>query len=75
MEEYDENSYAAQLKEKPVCRFCLTTDEALTNIYSAKSNMNSQVSLTMQVMSCVSIEVCFINDIVSIMLIDSLDIF
>lgn len=57
MEEYDENGYAAELKERPVCRFCLTTDETLTNIYSVKSNTNSQASLTMQIMACVSIEV------------------
>lgn len=58
MDEYDENGYSAELREKPVCRFCLTTDEALTNIYSVKSNANSQASLPMQIMSCVSIEVC-----------------
>lgn len=57
MVEYDENGYAAELKEKPVCRFCLTQDEVLTNIYSVKSNANLQVSLSMQIMACVSIEV------------------
>ncbi|XP_055309815.1 zinc finger protein 596-like [Sitodiplosis mosellana] len=63
MEEYDENGYSAELKERPVCRFCLTTDEALTNIYSIKSNTNSQVSLTMQIMACVSIEVFADDDL------------
>lgn len=57
MVEYDENGYAAELKEKPVCRFCLTQDDALTNIYSNKSNSNTQASLSMQIMACVSIEV------------------
>lgn len=58
MMEYDENSYAAELKEKPICRFCLTQNDTLTNIYSTKTNTSSQVSLTMQIMACVSIEVC-----------------
>lgn len=58
MVEYDENGYAAELKEKPVCRFCLSQDDALTNIYSTKSN--SQVSLTIQIMACVSIEVRYL---------------
>ncbi|XP_031620282.1 zinc finger protein 629-like [Contarinia nasturtii] len=57
MVDYDENGYAAELKEKPVCRFCLTQDDTLTNIYSTKSNANSQASLSMQIMACVSIEV------------------
>lgn len=59
MVEYDENGYAAELKEKNVCRFCLTQDDLLTDIYSAKSNASSQVSLSMQIMACVSIEVRF----------------
>lgn len=53
--EYDENGYAAELKEKLVCRFCLSQDDLLSNIYSGKSN--AQISLSMQIMSCVSIEV------------------
>lgn len=60
MVDYDENGYAAELKERPVCRFCLTQDDSLTNIYSTKSNTNSQVSLSMQIMACVSIEVRFL---------------
>lgn len=58
MVDYDENEYAAELKEKSICRFCLTQDDALTNIYSVKNNANSQVTLSMQIMACVSIEVC-----------------
>lgn len=56
MVEYDENSYAAELKKKPICRFCLSQEDTLTNIYST-SNTNSQVALSMQIMACVSIEV------------------
>lgn len=58
MVDYDENSYAEELKKKPICRFCLSQDDALTNIYST-SNTSSQVSLSMQIMACVSIEVIF----------------
>lgn len=58
MVDYEENDvYAAELKEKPICRFCLTQNDALTSIYSTKTGSNSQVSLTMQIMACVSIEV------------------
>lgn len=57
MVDYDENDYAAEVREKPVCRFCLSQEDSLTNIYSVKSNANSQVSLSMQIMACVSIEV------------------
>lgn len=56
MTEY-ENVYEIELKEKKVCRFCLSQNSALTNIYSINSNVNSQVSLSMQIMACVSIEV------------------
>lgn len=56
MVEYDENSYAAELKKKPICRFCLSQEDTLTNIYST-NNTNSQVALSMQIMACVSIEV------------------
>lgn len=58
MVDYDESDYAAEVKEKPVCRFCLSQEDSLTNIYSVKSNANAQVSLSMQIMACVSIEVC-----------------
>lgn len=58
MVEYDENTYTAELKKKPICRFCLSQEDALTNIYST-SNTNSQVALSMQIMACVSIEVIY----------------
>lgn len=58
MVEYDENAYSAELKEKPICRFCLSQEDALTNIYST-NNSNAQVTLSMQIMACVSIEVIF----------------
>lgn len=51
-----ENGYDADLREKNVCRFCLAQDVPLTNIYSSK-NSGSQVSLSMQIMACSSIEV------------------
>lgn len=58
MVEYDENTYAAELKKKPICRFCLSQEDTLTNIYST-NNTNSQVALSMQIMACVSIEVIY----------------
>lgn len=59
MVDYEENDvYATELKEKPICRFCLTQNDSLTSIYSTKTGNISQVSLTMQIMACVSIEVC-----------------
>lgn len=59
MVEYDDdNSYAAELRKKPICRFCLSQEDTLTNIYST-SNTNSQVALSMQIMACVSIEVIY----------------
>lgn len=58
MVEYDENTYVAELRSKPICRFCLSQEDTLTNIYST-SNTNSQVALSMQIMACVSIEVIY----------------
>lgn len=51
-----------ELKEKKICRFCLTQDEPLTNIYSDDTRLKSPSSaqlpaLPLQVMACVSIEV------------------
>lgn len=57
MTEY-ENGYSMELKEKLICRFCLTQDDPLTNIYSTKNQQHSQASLSLQIMACVSIEVC-----------------
>lgn len=54
MTDYD---YAVELKEAKVCRFCLAQNEPLTNIYSKENSRNSPVSLSMQIMACVSIEV------------------
>lgn len=56
MTEYD-NGYSIELKEKLICRFCLTQNDPLTNIYSTKNIQNSQASLSVQIMACVSIEV------------------
>lgn len=55
MAEY-ENGFDADLRERNVCRFCLAQDVPLTNIYSSKNNA-MQVSLSMQIMACSSIEV------------------
>lgn len=57
MTEY-ENGFDMELKEKLICRFCLNQDDTLTNIYSSKNDQNSQVALSLQIMACVSIEVC-----------------
>lgn len=51
--------FTNQLKAKRICRFCLTQDEPLTNIYSTENRKNLRAPLPLQVMSCVSIEVIF----------------
>lgn len=45
---------AMELKSKQICRFCLTTNRPLSNIYKANQQ---EVPLSMQIVSCVSIEV------------------
>lgn len=57
MSDSEYNEYAEQLKLKRICRFCLTQDEPLTNIYSNENRKNSRAPLPLQIMACVSIEV------------------
>lgn len=45
------------LRGKRICRFCLSQDEPLSNIYSNENRKNSRAPLPLQIMSCVSIEV------------------
>lgn len=52
-----ENEYLDQLKTKRICRFCLTQDDQLSNIYSNENRKNSRAPLPLQIMACVSIEV------------------
>lgn len=47
----------APLRSRRVCRFCLTESEPLTFIYERDHNKPFQVPLTLQIMSCVAIEV------------------
>lgn len=63
-----ENEFADQLKSKRICRFCLTQEEPLTNIYSSENRKNSRAPLPLQIMACVSIEVklLHINSFLSI---------
>ncbi|XP_076660482.1 uncharacterized protein LOC143363829 isoform X2 [Halictus rubicundus] len=47
----------AALRSRRVCRFCLTESEPLSYIYERDHNKPFQVPLTLQIMSCVAIEV------------------
>ncbi|KAB0800398.1 hypothetical protein PPYR_06138, partial [Photinus pyralis] len=50
---------ACMLREMKICRFCLTEDEALSNIY--ERDQKQSVPLPLQIMACIGIEV-FSND-------------
>ncbi|XP_012284382.1 RE1-silencing transcription factor isoform X3 [Orussus abietinus] len=47
----------APLRSRRVCRFCLTESEPLSFIYERDHSKPFQVPLTLQIMSCVAIEV------------------
>ncbi|XP_014477980.1 PREDICTED: uncharacterized protein LOC106746195 [Dinoponera quadriceps] len=47
----------APLRSRRVCRFCLTESEPLSYIYERDHSKPFQVPLTLQIMSCVAIEV------------------
>ncbi|XP_076291559.1 uncharacterized protein LOC143214403 isoform X2 [Lasioglossum baleicum] len=47
----------AALRSRRVCRFCLTESEPLSYIYERDHSKPFQVPLTLQIMSCVAIEV------------------
>ncbi|XP_058791583.1 uncharacterized protein LOC131664473 [Phymastichus coffea] len=47
----------APLRSRRVCRFCLTEAEPLTYIYDREQSRPFQVPLSLQIMSCVAIEV------------------
>ncbi|XP_032677835.1 uncharacterized protein LOC116847199 [Odontomachus brunneus] len=53
----DMESRPAPLRSRRVCRFCLTESEPLNYIYERDHNKPFQVPLTLQIMSCVAIEV------------------
>lgn len=52
---------AEELKEKRICRFCLTQAEPLSDIFStnaeASDGSKKSTPLTLQIMACVAIEV------------------
>lgn len=50
----------APLRSRRVCRFCLTETEPLSFIYERDHSKPFQVPLTLQIMSCVAIEVIFL---------------
>lgn len=52
-----ENELTEMLREKRICRFCLTQEEPMSNIYSNENRKNSRAPLPLQIMACVSIEV------------------
>lgn len=47
----------SELKDKRICRFCLTQEEPLSNIYSNENRLNFRAPLPLQIMACISIEV------------------
>lgn len=53
----DMENRPAPLRSRRVCRFCLTESEPLSYIYERDHNKPFQVPLTLQIMSCVAIEV------------------
>lgn len=57
MSDTEYNEYVEQLKQKRICRFCLSQEEPLSNIYSNENRKNSRAPLPLQIMACVSIEV------------------
>ncbi|XP_037034861.1 zinc finger protein 181-like [Bradysia coprophila] len=50
-----------QLKNKRLCRFCCSTSDTLSNIYSTENRIKSKAPLPLQIISTISIEV-FTND-------------
>lgn len=57
----EEEQLAEELKEKRICRFCLTQTEPLSDIFStnaeASDGSKKSTPLTLQIMACVAIEV------------------
>ncbi|XP_039433203.1 zinc finger and SCAN domain-containing protein 10-like [Culex pipiens pallens] len=57
----EEEQMAEELKEKRICRFCLTQTEPLSDIFStnaeASDGSKKSTPLTLQIMACVAIEV------------------
>lgn len=53
----DMENRPSPLRSRRVCRFCLTEAEPLSFIYERDHNKPFQVPLTLQIMSCVAIEV------------------
>ena len=47
----------APLRSRRVCRFCLSENDPLNFIYDRELSRPLQVPLTLQIMSCVAIEV------------------
>ncbi|KAJ6627582.1 Zinc finger and BTB domain-containing protein 17 [Pseudolycoriella hygida] len=56
-----DSSLKLQLKTKKICRFCCSTSDSLSNIYSTENRIKSKAPLPLQIISCISIEV-FTND-------------
>lgn len=56
-----ETSLKSQLKTKQICRFCCSSTDSLTNIYSPENRIKSKAPLPLQVISIISIEVSFVK--------------
>lgn len=55
----NEAALKMQLKTKRICRFCCSTTDTLSNIYSAENRIKSKAPLPLQVISIISIEVSY----------------
>lgn len=55
------------LRELRICRFCLTEQEPLNNIYV--KDKNNAIPLPLQIMACVALEVCILAKFKKILLI------
>lgn len=55
----NEASLKLQLKTKQICRFCCSTTDSLSNIYSAENRKQSKVPLPLQIITITNIEVSY----------------
>lgn len=52
-------SLKLQLKTKQICRFCCSTNDSLSHIYSAENRIKSKAPLPLQIITITSIEVSY----------------
>lgn len=61
------NERELELRSKRICRFCLSTEEPLTDLYSNDNRLKSRVPLPLQILSSVSIEVSAVREWASLL--------